>query len=273
MIKKSGVIGHPICHTLSPVLHGHWIEQNNVSGQYDAYDVSPDALGDFVANAKKDMVGFNVTVPHKNAIVAYCDTVSELAKLVGAVNTIVIKDGMVYGDNTDVFGFVTALLENVKNKNKTLLKNKAVIFGAGGACRAGIIALKKLGFENIIIVNRTYEKAVKLAKEFGVDAVDMQDVGLALENATLLANTSIAGMNGDNIIDIDMSSMHSDAVVYDIVYKPLYTDMLGRAVAQNLCAVTGIDMLLYQAVSGFEKWFGVAPVVDDCLRNKVLNKG
>ena len=272
-VKKSGVIGHPINHSLSPILHGHWIEKYNVQGHYDAYDVEPKNLKKFIEDAKSKMVGFNVTVPHKETVFKYCDTVSDLARRVGAVNTVVIKDGKVQGDNTDVFGFSVALMESVKAQGKILRKNKAVILGAGGACRAGIVALQEIGFLEIIVVNRTFAKAEKLAVEFGIQAMEMTDLNTALKEATLLVNTSIAGMNGDNVLDIDMSSMHTDGVVYDIVYKPLYTDMLMRAKACGLCAVTGIDMLLYQAVSGFNKWFLVEPVVNDTLRNKVLNKG
>ncbi len=271
-IKKVGLIGHPIAHSLSPTIHRHWLQVHAIEGLYNVYDIKPEGLSEFIIKARVELTGFNVTVPHKESILKYCDEVSDLARLVGAVNTVKIENGKIYGDNTDVFGFATALLENIKNKNKELHKNKAVILGAGGACRAGIIALKQLGFDNIIIVNRTFKKAIKLANEFGVDAFEMKYLNKALEDATLLVNTSIAGMNGDNIIDMDISKMHEDAIVYDIVYKPLQTDMLMRAKENNLCAIMGIDMLLYQAVSGFERWFGKAPTVDDILRQKVLGK-
>ena len=270
---KACVIGHPIKQSLSPVIHGHWIDLHNIDGEYTAVEVSPESLSDFVATAKSELAGFNITVPHKQRVMEFCDELSPVAKQVGAVNTVHIKDGKLYGDNTDVYGITQCILNNVDNDK--LDKSQALIVGAGGASRACVVALKQMGFKKIIIANRTEKKARDLADEFGdgnteIQAISLYDLNDHLAETTLLLNSSTAGMNGDNPLKVNLENAPQNMVVCDIVYKPLITPLLADANEYGLHTITGIDMLLYQAVAGFNYWFGIAPSVDEDLRKKVL---
>ena len=270
---KAVVIGHPIKHSLSPVIHGHWIKKHNIDGQYSAVEVAPENLSEFVATAKNDLAGFNITVPHKQAVMEFCDELSNTAKDVGAVNTVYIKDGKLYGDNTDVYGITQCILNNVDNDK--LNKQQALIVGAGGASRACVVALRAMGFKKIIIANRTEKKARDLAEEFSggateIQAISLYDLNDHLSSTTLLLNSSTAGMNGDNPLVVNFENAPKNMVVCDIVYKPLITPLLVDANEYGLHTITGIDMLLYQAVAGFNYWFGITPSVNDELRKKVL---
>jgi shikimate dehydrogenase len=268
---RACVIGYPIQQSLSPKIHNYWLNKYDIKGHYTKTEVKPNELGDFVKNAKKELLGFNITTPHKEKIISFCDQLSQTAKKVGAVNTVYIKHNKLYGDNTDVYGIEQCILKNTNKLNK----KQALIIGAGGACRACLIALKKMGFEKIIIANRTIEKAKKLSKEFQdegtlIEAIGLDDLNDNLSCTTLLLNSSSAGMNDKNKLCINFKNANKDMIVCDIVYKPLITQLLLDAQKHKLHTIGGIDMLLYQAVAGFNYWFGVKPVVDKELRKRVL---
>ncbi len=270
-IITAGVIGDPIQHSLSPKIHTYWLQKHHIRGAYNAYHVVAENLSEFVDFAVENLAGFNITTPHKQAILPYCDEVSSVAKTVASVNTVRIDSGKIFGDNTDVYGLRTCLLQNATVTHK----NTVCIIGAGGACRSAIQAFKELHFKTIIIANRTVHKAEKLAIEFADDTVKMvaiplSDIHMYLSGIDVLVNTSIAGMNGENRLSIDLSVAESHMIVYDIVYKPLMTPLLVQAEALGLKTVTGIDMLLYQALLGFSYWFGTYPSVDNTLREIVL---
>jgi len=268
---KACVIGYPIKQSLSPTIHNYWLDKYNINGQYKKVEVIPDKLDDFIKNAKKELSGFNITTPYKEKIIKFCDELSQTAKNVGAVNTVYIKNNKLYGDNTDVYGIEQCISKNTKNLNK----EQALIIGAGGASRACIVALKQMGFKKIIIANRTIEKAQYLSQEFKCDniliePISLDDLNNNLSCTTLLLNSSSAGMNDENKLYINFKNANKDIIVCDIVYKPLITQLLMDAQKYELHTIKGIDMLLYQAVAGFNYWFGVKPVVDEKLRQRVL---
>lgn len=271
-IPKAGVIGWPITHSLSPRVHGYWLREHGIEGSYEAFGVEKENVSDLL----KDLVagkyaGLNVTLPHKEAVVGYLDTTTDLAKRIGAVNTITINEnGSLSGSNTDGFGF----LENLKQYYPDFKASSgpAVVLGAGGAARAIIVALLDAGVPSIVLTNWQRNRAEELIEDIGgpVTVVDWEDRSKILKDAALLVNTTILGMVGKPPLDIALGLLPHDALVNDIVYAPLETELLKSAKARGNATVDGIGMLLHQARPGFAAWFGVEPQVTDDLRNYVL---
>tara|TARA_X000001036_G_scaffold95935_1_gene88652 strand:+ start:240 stop:1073 length:834 start_codon:yes stop_codon:yes gene_type:complete len=271
---KAGVIGHPIKHSKSPLIHNHWIEQYGLSGRYEAIDIHPDQLAvrlkDLIEN--EDYKGFNLTIPHKELVLDICDEITSQASAIGAVNTITVKEGKILGSNTDGFGFAENIKLNAPNFDFT--KGTSVILGAGGAARACIAALIEEGAPRILLLNRTREKAEKLKKDLSaldvIEIIDWEERHAALEAINLLVNTTALGMESQRELELDLSALPQNALVNDIVYAPLYTKLLREAQAQGNDVVTGIGMLLHQARPAFKQWFGVMPQVDKKLEEMVL---
>tara|TARA_B100001989_G_C24547735_1_gene472117 strand:- start:1070 stop:2485 length:1416 start_codon:yes stop_codon:yes gene_type:complete len=272
-LTKTGVIGHPIAHSKSPLIHGYWIKKYGLQGTYSTIDIPPETLeegvNDLIAKGYK---GFNVTVPHKVAIMDLCNEIDETAKVIGAVNTIVIEDGKLWGSNTDAFGFI----QNIKEQQPDFVftKGAAIVLGAGGAARAIIYGLIKAGVPEIILTNRTKAKAEELAGHFSdlgkVSVMDWDRRVEALAGANLLVNTTALGMSGKAQLEISLEELPPEALVCDIVYAPLMTDLLSEARERGNNIVTGIGMLLHQARPGFELWHGQSPEVTEEVERLVL---
>jgi shikimate dehydrogenase len=268
---KAGVIGYPIHHSKSPLIHNHWIKQYGLNGEYTAIEIAPENLTSGVQDLiAQGFVGFNVTVPHKQAIFKLCDHVDDTAQAIGAVNTVIIKDGLLHGTNTDAFGFI----ENVHQSafGVDFLHRPCVVLGAGGAARAVVHGLMQAGAQKIIVTNRTRENAqniVAMNPEI-ISVADWDSRNDILLGAGFLVNTTALGMSGKEALAIDLSALSEGAVVSDIVYAPLKTDLLKQAEEKGHQIVTGIGMLLHQARPAFEKWFGVLPDVSVELEKKVL---
>lgn len=268
-IKKAGVVGWPVSHSLSPRLHNYWLKKYNIAGEYKAYPVEPENLVEFIENLRKDkdFVGVNLTIPHKETVIKLLDETHDFAWVVEAANTIIVKDGELHGINTDDKGF----MENIR---ASIVGNKkAVVLGAGGAAKAVIFALKIFGFEEIIVTNRTRERAERLAQwvEPNLQIADWEKRSEILENADLLVNTTSLGMTGKEPLEINLSLLPKTALVTDIVYSPLITPLLAQAQVRGNPIVDGLGMLLHQAVPAFEAWFGVRPEVTQELRQYVLS--
>ena len=271
-MKRAFVIGHPIKHSRSPLIHGSWISTYGVDGSYEAIDVAPDDLPAFVQRLRdREFVGGNVTIPHKEDVFALCDSVDPLAQRIGAVNTLVAQPGgKVHGFNTDFMGFLGNLDQNAPGWSDGL--ETALVFGAGGAARAVLVALQHRGIKKIHILNRTVDKAEALAKELGGGPFipGPMDACMALApRAGLLVNTTSVGMHATRFEVMPIDLLPPSAIVTDIVYVPLVTPLLADAQAIGLRTVDGLGMLLHQAVPGFEAWFGVRPEVTAELRAKI----
>jgi shikimate dehydrogenase len=263
---RAFVMGHPIAHSRSPMLHGYWLEHYGIAGSYEALDVVPEALADFFAGYREEgWVGGNITVPHKVAVIPFLDRIDEAATAVGAVNTIWWEDDELIGGNTDAFGFLGNLDECVPGWDS--VARKAIIIGAGGAARAAVYGLVTRGL-SVALCNRTVEKASDLADLFsGVTGHGMDRLPQLMSEADLLVNTTSLGMAGKPPLQIDLAALKRDAIVYDIVYVPLETPLLRAAVAHGHRTVDGLGMLLHQAVEGFRHWFGRTPEVTRELRS------
>ncbi|MGB3388022.1 MAG: shikimate dehydrogenase [Pseudaminobacter sp.] len=269
--KRAFVCGHPIKHSRSPKIHGYWLKAHGLDGSYEAIDVPPKEFAAFLEGlAKAGFAGGNITIPHKEAAFQLARRRDEAAEAIGAVNTLWLQDGILWGGNTDAYGFAANLDDHAPDWASG---NVAVVLGAGGASRAIVHALKKRGFGDIRIVNRTVSRAVELAGHFGdgVSAHSLTAAGELLSDCDLLVNTTSLGMRGgDETIPVELLRLPAHAIVTDIVYVPLETPLLAAARKLGLKTVDGLGMLLHQAVPGFERWFGVRPQVSRELREMIV---
>ncbi len=279
MKKIAGVMGWPISHSLSPRLHGYWIEKYGLNAEYRAWPVKPEELDRKLTALKSECVtegavfrGTNLTIPLKETAFDVVDILDPSATRIGAVNTIVLdENGGLTGRNTDGIGFTDSLAE--ETDVTALSGGTALILGAGGASRAIAVALADLGLSDIIICNRSVARAEALAGHIGdvARAAPWDRRSSLLEKADILVNCTSLGMTGQPPLEISLGGLKKTAIVSDIVYVPLETDLLKRARRQGNIAIDGLGMLLHQAKAGFEAWFGVKPEVDAALRTHVLD--
>ncbi|MBO9452424.1 shikimate dehydrogenase [Tropicibacter sp. R16_0] len=271
-IPLAGVIGHPVAHSKSPRLHGHWLKTYGIAGHYVPMDVAPQDLETVLRTLPKaGFVGVNVTVPHKEAVMAIADQITDRATLIGAANTLIFReDGKIHADNTDGYGFMENLHSGAPDWDAKA--GPALVLGAGGASRAVISALLEAGVPEIFLSNRTRVRADKLRDDFGkrVQVIDWVQAGNVVEDADLVVNTTSLGMVGNSELRVPMDGLKPSAVVTDLVYAPLKTKLLLTAEEAGCTTVDGLGMLLHQAVPGFERWFGERPVVDSATRAAAL---
>ncbi|QEL24563.1 shikimate dehydrogenase [Bosea sp. F3-2] len=267
MPPRCFVIGHPIAHSRSPLIHGEWLRQYGIAGCYERVDVAPPDLPAFIQRLREgEFAGGNVTVPHKEAMMALVDEVSDAGKAVGAVNTLWRDGTRILADNSDVPGFLAHLDATVPDWQGRV--GTALVLGAGGAARGICYGLKLRGVDRILIVNRSRERADELRAAFGrpleTGAWDQRD--RLVGQADLIVNTTALGMQGKPPLEIDLSGLRPGTIVNDIVYVPLKTALLAEAERRGGTPVDGLGMLLHQAVPGFACWFGVTPQVTPALR-------
>jgi shikimate dehydrogenase len=257
--RLAGILGWPVAHSRSPRLHGLWLQRHGIDGAYVPLPVAPEAFAGAVRGlAALGFRGANVTIPHKEAAFAVCDEVDATARRMGAVNTLQFRDGRILGSNTDGFGFLENIRQQVPGWQAGA--GPAVLLGAGGSARAITVALLEAGCPQVVLVNRTPARAEALARAVGGPVTVAATP--PLDGAALLVNTTSLGMQGQPPLSVDLAPLPAQAVVADIVYVPLETPLLAGARARGLRAVGGLGMLLHQARPGFAQWFGVDPVVD-----------
>ncbi len=272
-MMKAGVMGWPVTHSLSPALHGYWLKQYGIDGDYVKFGVPPERLPTALKMlAAEDWRGCNLTIPHKEAAVPLMDRLDDTARRIGAVNTVVVEaGGALAGTNTDGFGFLENLRAAVPDFDAKA--GPAVVLGAGGAARAIIDALVQAGAPEIRIVNRSPARAQWLGEALAPRRARLRpwdERAAALDGAALLVNATSLGMTGNPPLDIDLARLPKSAVVNDIVYSPLETPLLAAAKARGNRVVDGLGMLLHQGRLGFKLWFGVMPEVTAALRAAVL---
>ncbi|MGE0768942.1 MAG: shikimate dehydrogenase [Hyphomicrobiaceae bacterium] len=267
-MTNAAVIGWPIEHSRSPMIHGHWLKTYAIEGSYSKIAVKPEDAAAFVRSlAERGLAGCNVTQPHKEVVFRAADVCEASAEAVGAANTLWIEDGRLFAANTDTYGFMRHL--DVSAPGWRVKDRPVLLLGAGGAARGIVYGLLEAGVGEVRVANRTLSRAEDMARHFGsrVKPFAWRDAEAASADAGLLVNTTSLGMPKVGPLDFDVARLPSDATVADIVYVPLETDLLRQARERGLCAVDGLGMLLHQAVPGFAKWFGVTPEVTDALRN------
>lgn len=270
-MPKAFVVGHPIQHSRSPLIHTYWIRQFGLNGSYERLDVMPQDFSEFIRTfAAQGFCGGNVTVPHKEMAFQLADRTTPTAQKLKAANTLWLENGLIHADNTDVEGFASGLDEAFGRGWDN--SDQALVLGAGGAARAVVLACLNRGIQNVVVCNRTLERAKSLENiaPDHVKGVSWNDIQNHLPQTGLLINTTSLGMKDGLPLDIDLAPLPSSAKVSDIVYVPLETNLLKQARARGLQAADGLHMLLHQAVPGFERWFGVRPQVTSELRDIVV---
>lgn len=270
MTIRAAVFGNPIAQSKSPGMHNHWIKKLGIDGEYVA-KLAP--LDGFEAEVRSLMVdgfaGVNVTMPFKQEALAIADTSSDIARKIGAANTLIFQNGKIHADNTDGYGFGQNILSQFPKWNT---RGSHIVLGAGGAAAAIVAWLLEQGSQNIILVNRNLDRANELAQmSEDIKVMGWEQLPNHLAGNSTLINTTSLGMNGENDIEFDFSTASPDMIVNDIVYSPLETGLLKSAKSQGLNVVDGLGMLLWQGRPGFKAWFGQeAPEIDDELRGIML---
>ncbi len=261
-MKRACVIGWPIEHSRSPLIHGYWLRTLGIAGSYTREPVRLEDLADFLSSlAASGFAGCNVTVPHKEAALALADERDAAAVAIGAANTLWLENGRLHASNTDAIGYMTYL--DVKAPQWRKRDQPVLILGAGGAARAIAYGFLEAGAGRVRVCNRSRERGESLARHFGprVEACDWDVRDELAREASVIVNTTTLGMKGQGDPGLDFSGVRPDTVVSDIVYVPLETEFLASARRSGLATVDGLGMLLHQAVPGFERWFGVRPKV------------
>lgn len=267
---RACVIGWPISHSRSPLIHGYWLKHYGIEGSYTRQPVEPSSLESFIGGlAAEGYAGCNVTIPHKERVYHLVTRADEATERLGAVNTVYLRDGRVLGTNTDGEGFINSLKYGAPRLD--LGNARALVLGAGGASLAVVNAILSAGASQVVVANRTVEKAQELRTRFGTRIIPVawEKATDHLSECSLLVNTTSLGMSGHPDVGIDLSRLSASAVVSDIVYTPLRTKLLMDAAARGNTVVEGLGMLLHQAVRGFSLWFGVTPTVTDELHDLV----
>lgn len=269
----AGVIGWPIHHSRSPRIHNHWLKLHGIAGTYLPLAVAPgDLQGALAGLPALGFKGCNITLPHKIDALKLVHEVDANARLVGAINTVVVQaDGSLKGFNNDGFGFIQALLDGKPDWRADA--GPITVLGAGGAARAVVLSLADRGAKEIRLINRTLATSQALAREFGapVVALPWSERHSALSDISLLVNTTSLGMQGKEPLDLDLAALPAHAYVCDVIYAPLETPLLAAARLRGNATVNGLGMLLHQARPAFAAWFGVMPEVNAELRQAVLD--
>ncbi|MDB6180965.1 shikimate dehydrogenase [Paracoccus fistulariae] len=271
-VPLAGVIGMPIAHSRSPQLHGHWLKRYGIKGHYVPLPVMPEHLAEVLrVLPRAGFVGVNVTIPHKEAVLALADFITDRAALIGAANTLIFRpDGKIHADNTDGYGFIANIRQTVPDWQPDA--GPAAIIGAGGAARAVVASLLDSGVKELRITNRTRIRSEQIKAEFGARLVvyDWAQAGNMLDGAATVVNATSLGMDGKQPLRVPLDALSPQTLVTDLVYAPLMTPLLSEAQDRGCKIVDGLGMLLHQAAPGFERWFGQRPEIDEDLRKAVL---
>ena len=255
-MKKYAVIGNPIDHSLSPILHNHWLKENNINAIYDKIKLEENQIKNFINKIKKkELAGCNVTVPFKKSVIPFLDKLSFEANQTQSVNTIILKDDLLIGHNTDIVGFQKA----IKSLKYTIKDKRIFILGAGGVTPSIIFALNKMGVSEITISNRTKEKAEKLKEQF--QNISITEWG-KLPDFDVIINTTSLGLNNETI-NLDFSNIKDDKLFYDVIYNPSETNFLKEGKKLGNKTDNGKLMFIYQAFEAFKLWHMIEPQVNN----------
>ena len=269
-MKKACVIGWPIKHSRSPLIHNYWLKQLQIDGLYERVAVEPNDLPGFIRNLKQNgYQGCNVTIPHKEAALSAVDIYDQIVRETGSLNTIFLTDDKIHGTSTDGQGFLNNILSyypDYQIQGKTIF-----MIGAGGSAKAICQKLLEEKAETIWILNRTLERALELQQSFGskIQIVHPNEIHHHLKTSDMLINSTSQGMISQPPLEIEIDNLPKHALVADIVYVPLKTKLITKAESLGLKVVPGLGMLLHQAVEGFQHWFGVRPEVSQQLYDLV----
>ena len=262
MKKLFGIIGNPIEHSLSPLLHNYWFKKYNIEATYSIIDIKEEKLESIIDKMKdRSLSGVNVTLPYKQKIINYTDKIVNDAKKTGSVNTLLLgNNNLVTGENTDVFGLQAAYLKEIDNG----INQKALIIGAGGVSPSVILSLQKSGIRQISIINRTKEKCLFLKKSFNyINILPWNNLENEIGNHDLIINATSLGLKLNDKINLDFSKVGSDKFFYDVIYNPTETDFLNKGQKLDNRTENGKKMFIYQAAAAFKIWHGIEPKINN----------
>ena len=271
MKKKFGIIGNPIKHSLSPVLHNYWFKKYGINASYSTMELKDNELPEVIKRIKdKDLNGVNVTLPYKQKIVPYLDVLVNEAEITSSVNTIYLDDNQtIVGENTDVFGLQAAYLKEVDN----ISKKKGLVIGAGGVSPSVILSLEKSGLRDISITNRTKEKCIFLKKKFkNLNIVDWNNLKNEIMNYDIIINATSLGLTNGEDFNFDFNPVKNELIYIDTIYNPLETKTLRYLKRKDLKVFNGLDMFIYQGQKAFYLWNKVNPEIDQKLIELLLTK-
>jgi len=271
MIKKFGIIGNPIKHSLSPLLHNYWFKKYNVNASYSIIDTEENNLEEVVKKIKdKSLVGVNVTLPFKQKIISFLEKIINDAEITGSVNTLFLgTEGTVIGENTDVYGLQAAYLKSIENA----MNKKALVIGAGGVSPSVIFSLQKSGIKKISITNRTHEKCLFLKKKFNfLNILPWSNLQSEISNYDIIINATSLGLKDGADFDFDFEKCKENSIYIDTIYNPLKTKTFKFLEDKGVKVFNGLDMFIYQAQKSFYLWNKINPEIDDELINLLMSK-
>ena len=271
MIKKFGIIGKPIKHSLSPVLHNYWFEKYKINANYSIIDVNEDNLKDVVSKIKdKALSGLNITLPYKQRIVPHLDYLVNDAKITSSVNTLYLDDkNNTVGENTDVFGLQAAYLKEVDKASE----KKALVIGAGGVSPSVILSLEKSGVKNISIINRTYEKCIFLKKKFkNIKIIEWEKLEEAIKDYDIIINATSLGLKNEEDFSFNFKNTKENLIFIDTIYNPLETKTLKFLRDKDTKVFNGLEMFIYQGQKAFYLWNKINPEIDQKLIELLISK-
>ena len=271
MKKFFGIIGNPIKHSLSPILHNYWFKKYNIDANYSIFDVEEQDLPNLIKKIKDNSIsGINITLPYKQKIVPYLDKMVNDAEATSSVNTVYLDDNKtVIGENTDVFGLQAAYLKEVDNA----LSRKALIIGAGGVSPSVILSLQKSGVKNISIINRTLEKCIFLKKKFNfLNILDWRNIKQEIKNYDIIVNATSLGLKDGQDFDFYFESTKENLIYIDTIYNPLETKTIKYLKEKDIKVFNGLDMFIYQGQKSFYLWNKINPEIDQNLIELLLSK-
>ena len=271
MKKSFGIIGNPIKHSLSPILHNYWFKKYNIDANYSIFDVEEKDLPNLIEKIKdKRINGINITLPYKQKIIPYLDKMVNDAEATSSVNTVYLDNNeKVIGENTDVFGLQAAYLKEVDNA----LSRKALIIGAGGVSPSVILSLQKSGVKNISIINRTSEKCIFLKKKFNfLNILDWKNIKQEIKNYDIIVNATSLGLKDGQDFDFNFESIKENLIYIDTIYNPLETKTIKYLKEKDIKVFNGLDMFIYQGQKSFYLWNKINPEIDQNLIELLLSK-
>jgi len=268
-----GIIGKPLSHSLSPLLHNFWFKKYNVSANYSLLEITPDEIEETIKRIKKkELQGINVTVPYKQAVIPFLDLLVGDAKETLSVNTVMLnEEGKIVGDNTDVYGFEQGFISKLKNQN--LEQSKVLILGAGGVTSSVIYALSKKGIKQIFVSNRTLKKAEQIKKKFRfIEIIEWKNIEEKAKKMDILINATSLGLKNGNNFDQEFKTTKSNLVYYDIIYNPEETEIIKKFKKRNIQTINGLEMFIYQGQKSFLLWNKINPKPDKELSQTIISK-
>ena len=270
--KIFAIIGNPLSHSLSPVMHSHWYNKYNVKARYEPIEIEQNEIKNVIEKIKKkEISGINITLPYKQVIIQHLDKIINDAEVTHSVNTVYLDDkGNLVGENTDVYGVQAAYLNKISLQKKF---NSALVLGAGGVSPSIIYALIKSNLRNISITNRTYEKSIFLKKKFpSINIIKWEDFYKSIPEFGLIINATSLGMKNSDQFDYLIENVNKKTTYIDTIYNPLETQMIKHLKQKNIKTFNGLEMLIYQGQKSFYIWNKINPEVDDELVNLLKDK-